>query len=92
MYKTRKNVARWSNQKPSRHERTLMLKRCGKKCFLGSKKSFPICKKHTCTISKQGLLAAYKRSRQFRSKGSKYYKIARKSRKMLSKMKQDKIK
>jgi hypothetical protein len=33
----------WKKEQPSNHQRTLMLKRCGKKCFLGTKKSFPIC-------------------------------------------------
>ena len=38
--RTRKNVPwkHWKQQKPSTHQKTLMLKRCGKKCFLGSKK------------------------------------------------------
>ncbi len=38
--KTRKNrkgqpTKGWSNLKPSRHQRTVMLKKCGKRCFLG---------------------------------------------------------
>ena len=48
--KTRKNrkirkgqpTKGWSKLKPSRHQRTVMLKRCGKMCFLGPNKSFPI--------------------------------------------------
>ena len=52
MPKTRKNRSKsvtrgWKKVKPSYHQRTLMLKRCGKKCFLGPKKSYPICKKKT---------------------------------------------
>ncbi len=35
----------WANENPGFKQRTVMLKKCGKKCFLGSKKSFPICKK-----------------------------------------------
>ena len=76
----------WSTQKPSYHQRTLMLKRCPKKCFLGPNKTFPICAKNTCKISRQGLSAAYIRSRQYSRKGAKYRKIANKSRKMLSRM------
>jgi hypothetical protein len=65
--KTRKNVPwkGWKNEKPSIHQRTVMLKKCGKKCFLGPKKSFPICKKNTCKISKKGVYAAYVRARQY---------------------------
>jgi len=85
---TRKNVPwkGWSKQAPGTHQKTLMMKRCGKKCFLGPNKSFPICKKNTCTVSKKGVYAAYVRSRQYSSKGRKYKTIASKSRKMLSKM------
>jgi hypothetical protein len=82
MNKTRK-MQLWKYKKPSYHQRTVMLKKCGKKCFLGSKKSFPICSKNTCTINKNGILAAYKRSRQFRKKSTKYYKISKKARIML---------
>uniref|UniRef100_A0A6C0F4T3 Uncharacterized protein n=1 Tax=viral metagenome TaxID=1070528 RepID=A0A6C0F4T3_9ZZZZ len=85
---TRKNTPwkGWNKQVPGTHQKTLMLKRCGKKCFLGSNKSFPICKKNTCTVSKKGVYAAYVRSRQYSSKGRKYKTIASKSRKMLLKM------
>ncbi len=73
----------WSKEKPSYHQRTLMYKRCGKKCFLGTKKSFPICKKNTCKVSKVGVMAAYKRARQYSSKGQKYVKVANKAKKMM---------
>jgi len=65
--KTRKNVPwrGWKNERPIYHQRTVMLKKCGKKCFLGPKKSFPICKKNTCKISKKGVYAAYVRARQY---------------------------
>ncbi len=46
MSKTRRNVTRgWKIEKPGFHQRTIMLKKCGRKCFLGPNKSFPICKK-----------------------------------------------
>ena len=63
---TRKNVPwkGWKRERPTQHQRTVMLKKCGKKCFLGTKKSFPICKKNTCTVSRKGLYAAYVRARQ----------------------------
>jgi hypothetical protein len=83
--KTRK-VKLWRRQNPGYHERTVMLKKCGKKCFLGTKKSFPICSKNTCTVNKNGVLAAYKRSRQFRKKGAKYVKISKTAKKMLDRM------
>jgi len=35
----------WKRLKPGYHQRTVMLKKCGKKCFLGPGKTFPICKK-----------------------------------------------
>ena len=83
--KSRKNIpwSGWSKEQPTTHQRTLMLARCGKKCFLGTKKSFPICKKNTCTIDKKGVYAAYIRSRQYRRKGQKYRKIATRAKRML---------
>jgi hypothetical protein len=86
--RTRKNVPwkHWKQQKPGAHQKTLMLKRCGKKCFLGSKKSFPICKKNTCTISKKGVYAAYIRARQYRTKGRKYQSIATRAKRMIKKL------
>ena len=71
----------WSRLKPSSKQRTVMLKKCGKKCFLGPNKSFPICKKNTCKVSSKGLYAAYIRSRQY-----KHSNISRKANKMLIKM------
>lgn len=84
--------AGWKRDKPSTRERTIMKKRCGKKCFLGPNKSFPICNKGTCKINKKGIWAAYIRAREWGSKKmrvskkhskSVYNKIARKSRKLL---------
>jgi hypothetical protein len=77
----------WKRQSPSKKQRNKMFNACGKKCFLGSKKSFPICTKHTCTINKKGVYSAYIRSRQYRSKSSKYYKISKKARDILLKLK-----
>lgn len=82
---------RWSKCNPTTHERTLMLKHCGKKCFLGSKKSFPICNKGTCKRNRLGVLAAYVRAKEYASirkakTQKRYYnKIANRANKMLKK-------
>jgi hypothetical protein len=75
----------WKNEKPSSHQRTIMMNQCGKKCFLGPKKSFPICTKNTCKINQKGIHAAYIRAREYSTiKGTKKYKnIAKKAYKML---------
>ena len=88
MKKTQKNVPwrGWKNMKPGSRQKTVMLKKCGKKCFLGTKKSFPICKKNTCKVSREGVYAAYVRAQQYRNKGSKYTKISKKAKNMLKKM------
>ena len=67
MRNTRKNVPwkGWKNEKPGYHQKTMMRKRCGQKCFLGKGTSFPICKKNTCKVSKKGVYAAYVRARQY---------------------------
>ena len=77
----------WKELKPGYHQKTVMLKKCGKKCFLGPKKSFPICKKNTCTVSKKGVYAAFIRARQYLSKTGKrkYRTISTKAKKMLKK-------
>ena len=85
--KTRKNLPwrGWKMQNPTTHQKTLMMRRCGKKCFLGPNKSFPICKKNTCKISRKGVYAAYVRAREYSSiKGTRKYKnISKKAYKML---------
>jgi hypothetical protein len=82
MTQTRKNVPwkGWKREKPSVRQRTIMMQRCGKKCFLGPNKSFPICKKNTCKVSKKGVYAAYVRARQYHMN-----KISKKAKKMLGK-------
>ena len=71
----------WKKEKPSTHQRTIMFEKCGKKCFLGPNKSFPICKKNTCKISSKGVYAAYIRARQY-----KRHNISRKANRILVKM------
>ena len=77
----------WSKLSPGTHARTVMLKKCGKKCFLGPNKSFPICKKNTCKRSRKGVYSAYIRARQYSSNGRKYQIIANKAKKLLSRKK-----
>ena len=81
--KVSKSPKGWSKLSPNQRQRTVMLKKCGKKCFLGKKKSFPICAKNTCKINKKGLEAAYIRARQWRKKHPSYNKIARTAKRML---------
>lgn len=86
--KTRKRVpwAGWKAEKPGYHQKTVMLKKCGKKCFLGKGKSFPICKKNTCKVSKKGVYSAYIRSRQYSNKNKTYKKIATRAKKLIQSM------
>jgi hypothetical protein len=88
MTRTMKNspVRGWKREKPGFHQRTMMLKKCGKKCFLGKGKSFPICKKNTCKVSSKGVYAAYIRAREYSSKGRTYKNVASKAKKLLIKM------
>jgi hypothetical protein len=55
--------AGWSKPAPNAHEKTTMKRRCGRKCFLGPGKSFPVCIKNTCRVSKKGAWAAFVRAR-----------------------------
>jgi hypothetical protein len=86
MSKTNKNrrglaTRGWRTQKPGTRQRTVMLKRCGRKCFLGPGKSYPICTKNTCKINKKGVYSAYIRSRQFHKRN-----ISRRANNLLVKM------
>lgn len=97
---TRKQLARtqksWRKNQPTAHQRTLQMKRCGKKCFLGSKKSFPICSVGTCKPSKGGLIAAYVRAREMtrrardstikKHRASYYYSVAKKAKTFLKRL------
>ena len=72
----------WKKEKPGYHQKTVMLKTCGTKCFLGPNKSYPVCKKNTCKISRKGVYAAYVRSRQYHKRA-----ISKKAKRLLKKMK-----
>ena len=87
MPKTRKNNqkrhipwAGWARISPKGYERTVMLRKCGTKCFLGPDKSVPVCAKDTCKVSVKGLYAAYVRAREWGNKRSSYRGKARPSR------------
>jgi hypothetical protein len=71
----------WKRQKPGYHQRTVMLKRCGRKCFLGPGKSYPICTKNTCKVNPKGVYSAFIRSRQFHCGN-----ISRRANKMLKRI------
>ena len=60
----------WAKMSPGTHERTVMKKECGTKCFLGptNESCFPICAKGTCKINIKGIYAAYVRAREYGSK------------------------
>ena len=91
-----KTFKSWRRNQPTRRQRSLQLKRCGKKCFLGSKKSFPICNAGSCKPSKGGLIAAYVRSREMtrrardrtikKHRASYYYNVAKKAKTLLRKL------
>jgi len=91
----------WSGwEAPGVHERTVMKKNCGSKCFLSpSTNGFPICDPGTCNINDKGVWAAYVRGREYASKKMRrkgkthrkrqtkrsYGKIASRARKILRK-------
>jgi hypothetical protein len=80
-------VKGWSKKSPSAKQRTEMLRKCGRKCFLGPGKSFPICTKNTCKRNKKGVQSAYMRAREYiQIKGTrKYKKIANRAKQILNK-------
>ena len=74
----------WSSSRSSRKwsrvaprtvgERSAVLSKCGRKCFLGSGKTFPICARlgsgsgsgsGSCKIDRRGVAAAYSRAREW---------------------------
>ena len=80
MTKTRKNIPwrGWEKEKPGTHQKTVMMQKCGKKCFLGPNQTYPICKKNTCRRSGHGVYAAYVRAKQFHKRT-----IAKRAKKIL---------
>ena len=78
-YRRRRRMpwAGWGRISPKGHQRTVMLRDCGRKCFLGPDKSFPICARGTCKVNDKGLYAAYVRAREWGNKRSSYKGKAR---------------
>ena len=74
---------RWKSEKPGYHQKTVMLRKCGKKCFLGKHNSFPICNKNSCKRNKKGVYSAYIRALQYRKKNKSYKRIISKARTLL---------
>ena len=73
---------KWSRRAPKTvGDRSAVLTTCGRRCFLGSGTTFPICarlgsaRSRSCKIDRRGVQAAYSRARQWaaitaRKKGS----------------------
>ena len=79
----------WKSEQPGYHDRTVMMKNCGKKCFLGPNKSFPICSRNICKRNKKGIYSAYIRAEEYKTMRNqdKYRRISAKARRMLHKKK-----
>ena len=76
----------WKKLSPNHSQRVKMYKKCGKKCFLGKKYSFPICAKNTCKINKKGVYSAYIRAQPFHNSPTRnkcYKRIASRARQKL---------
>ena len=66
---------KWSRIAPrSVGERSAVLSKCGRRCFLGPGKTFPICMRlgsgsesGACKIDRRGVAAAYSRAREWAS-------------------------
>ncbi len=83
----------WNIDKPNNKERDNMWTLCKKRCFIGTtKKSFPICKRKTCKVSKKGLWSAYIRSQGLfkKTKKRKYRTVALRAKKQLNTLKNQK--
>jgi hypothetical protein len=68
---------KWSRDAPkSIGERSAVLSKCGRRCFLGPGKTFPICARlgsgagagsGACKVDRRGVAAAYSRAREWAS-------------------------
>jgi hypothetical protein len=69
--RSRGRHGRWSRRAPkSVGDRSALLQKCGRKCFLGTGKTFPICARlgsgaESCKIDRRGVAAAYSRAREW---------------------------
>jgi len=58
----------WSRVAPkSIGERSALMSKCGRRCFLGSSKTFPVCAAGSCKVDRRGVAAAYSRAREWAS-------------------------
>jgi len=79
--------SKWSRVAPrSIGERSAVLSKCGRRCFLGSEKTFPICARlgsvsssNTCKINRLGVQAAYIRAREWASITARKKYLSKKS-------------
>jgi len=63
----------WSRVAPKTvGERSALLSKCGRRCFLGTGKTFPICPRlgsesgsRDCKVDRRGVAAAYSRAREW---------------------------
>jgi len=74
-----KKTRGWSRVAPKTvGERSALLAKCGRRCFLGSRKTFPVCARlgagagagagsRDCKIDRRGVAAAYSRAREWAS-------------------------
>jgi hypothetical protein len=70
---TTHGTRKWSRDAPkSIGDRSAVLSKCGRRCFLGPGKTFPICTRlgagsGTCKVDRRGVAAAYSRAREWAS-------------------------
>ena len=74
----------WSRVAPrSVGERSAVLSKCGRRCFLGPGKTFPICTRlgsgsgsgsGACKIDRRGVAAAYSRAREWAARRRRHVK------------------
>jgi len=70
-------MRKWSRVAPKTvGDRSAVLSKCGRRCFLGPEKTFPICARlgsgagsraGTCKVDRRGVVAAYSRAREWAS-------------------------
>ena len=56
-------LKKWSKINPGYTLRKKMWEKCGKKCFLGTRKSFPICRPD-CSVHPGAVMSAYIRAKE----------------------------
>jgi hypothetical protein len=70
---SRRSSRGWSRVAPKTvGERSALMSKCGRRCFLGSGKTFPVCARlgtgaGSCKIDRRGVAAAYSRAREWAS-------------------------